>query len=296
MLIFVIDHEKSRLTQLVQQISEAARAARDAKILEYASAVTAGDAISKWGIPDAVFLDADGWEREGCGFVRSVKEKDPQCRIILISDSDVYAMKAYAMNIERYLLRPFSSERIREEIQLLQTRRSKTNYEENERAGTNEKIRVRCFGSFAVFWQNKPLLLFCNPHNLGLYNIIMKSCIPVAAGFAPSPIRTVSPRGKTSAQMELAKDDQKSRSHRQPPHLIVRHTGTLRVDDSIDQNSDQDTDCCQGSAHNISVKDLRKQLVRTPEKNAYDNTHDKGCAQRLDEEPRHIVCIAEDLP
>jgi hypothetical protein len=96
MLIFVIDHEKSRLTQLVQQISEAARAARDAKILEYASAVTAGDAISKWGIPDAVFLDADGWEREGCGFVRSVKEKDPQCRIILISDSDVYAMKAYA--------------------------------------------------------------------------------------------------------------------------------------------------------------------------------------------------------
>ena len=43
MLIFVIDHEKSRLTQLVQQISEAARAARDAKILEYASAVTAGD-------------------------------------------------------------------------------------------------------------------------------------------------------------------------------------------------------------------------------------------------------------
>ena len=158
MLIFVIDHEKSRLTQLVKQISEAARAARDAKILEYASAVTAGDAISKWGIPDAVFLDADGWEREGCGFVRSVKEKDPQCRIILISDSDVYAMEAYAMNIERYLLRPFSSERIREEIQLLQTRRSKTNYEENERAGTNEKIRVRCFGSFAVFWQNKPLL------------------------------------------------------------------------------------------------------------------------------------------
>jgi two-component SAPR family response regulator len=67
-------------------------------------------------------------------------------------------MEAYAMNIERYLLRPFSSERIREEIQLLQTRRSKTNYEENERAGTNEKIRVRCFGSFAVFWQNKPLL------------------------------------------------------------------------------------------------------------------------------------------
>ena len=96
--------------------------------------------------------------------------------------------------------------------------------------------------------------------------------------------------------MQLPKDDQKPCTHRQPPHLIIRHTCALRVNNGIDQHADEDADSGQGCTHNIPVKDLGKQFVRTPEKYTDDNSHNESCPKRLNEKSLHVVRIAQDLP
>ena len=156
MLFFAINQDAKRLELLCRAIEEAEP---NAQILASTGFEAARAALDRREMPDAVFLDAGQWEPEGRKFVETIKKRSPVSRILLIADSDAYVKEAYALGVEKYLIRPFRREEIREELILLsQMRKSGASGEGSGIRKGADKIRVRCFGYFAVFWRGQPLV------------------------------------------------------------------------------------------------------------------------------------------
>ena len=147
MLIFVTDSDLNELKSLHLAISEAAP---DAAIRDFPQYEEVLITIQEEGIiPDAVFAAIRDENAEGLSFAERLKSICPRTRVILTAGTDAWAAKAYAKNEERNVIRPFPNERIWEETALLYS---------CSRQNGDEKIKVRCFGPFAAFWQNKPLV------------------------------------------------------------------------------------------------------------------------------------------
>ena len=160
MLIFAIDHEPGRLEVLHAAIAEASPGAEIRDFLQYSDALdTAGEQGS---MPDAVFTDIGRQETNGLAFAKQMKLLAPAAHFVLLADTEAYAAKAYALHVDGYILRPYAAERIRDEIDFLYSRRPQesrpASADLSEAQDDNERIQVRCFGCFAVFWKKKPLL------------------------------------------------------------------------------------------------------------------------------------------
>ena len=147
MLVYVTDSDPTELKSLHQTISEALP---DAAICDFAHFEEVLETAQRKKImPDAVFAAIRNENAEELSFAERLKSICSRTRVIFTAGTDAWAAKAYAIHAEGYVIRPFSKERIWEEAALLHSCSSKDG---------NEKIKVRCFGTFAVFWQDKPLV------------------------------------------------------------------------------------------------------------------------------------------
>ena len=144
MLYFVLDDEPEILEEEKEIV---AQVHPDADIMTFSRAKQAIDAMTEQElIPDAVFLDIEMPGLTGLEFAARIRTLSPATRVIFVTGYPQYALDAFRVKAQGYLLKPLTAEAVREELSYLPVR-----YEPG-------KLEVRCFGHFEVFWEGKPLM------------------------------------------------------------------------------------------------------------------------------------------
>lgn len=148
MLIFALDDEPKMLRLLHNAIAEAEPSA---EIMDFSYDEDLFEAIKKDGKrPDAVFLDIEMPGRTGLEVAVKIKEMVPEAGIIFVTGYSHYAVYAFRMHANGYILKPADPQKIRAELDHLA--------EQGVGPVIQDKLQVRCFGWFDVFWKGEPLI------------------------------------------------------------------------------------------------------------------------------------------
>ena len=145
MLIFAVDDEPKMLRLLVKAIKEAAPGA---EVMDFPLGSAALRAIEEKGLrPEVVFSDIQMPRPDGLELAVRLKTLSPDTKIVFVTGYDDYAVEAYRLHASGYIMKPAEPGRIKEELE--------------NAAGPlpdePDKLKVRCFGYFSVFWHNEPL-------------------------------------------------------------------------------------------------------------------------------------------
>ena len=149
MLIYAIDDEAAMLEALREAI---AAAAPEAELRGFRRAGEALRALDAGGPPpDVVFSDIELPGMDGLQLAVQIKNRAPQAKIVFVTGYSQYALEAWRRRVNGYLMKPVDAAMIRAELDALALPGPET-------AAPEKKLRVRCFGSFDVFWNDEPLL------------------------------------------------------------------------------------------------------------------------------------------
>ena len=77
-----------------------------------------------------------------------LKKLSPDTRIVFVTGYVQYAYDAYQIRAHSYILKPLEAEKVREELKFLT----------NPFVLVQDKLCVRCFRHFEVYWQDNPLI------------------------------------------------------------------------------------------------------------------------------------------
>ena len=91
---------------------------------------------------DVMFLDVEMPGTSGLEIARRSKELYPKTNVILCTAYEKYALQAWDLFISGYIVKPASPEDIRKALEHLRT-------------PVEDRLVVRCFGNFEVFWRNE---------------------------------------------------------------------------------------------------------------------------------------------
>lgn len=147
MLIFALDDEPKMLKLLHMAITEAAP---DAEIMDFTFDEDLFAAIEQGKKPDVVFLDIEMPGRTGLDVAVSIKEIVPDAGIIFVTGYSHYALYAFRIHANGYILKPADPKKIRTELDHLELKKAAPI--------TQDKLQVHCFGWFDVFWKGEPLM------------------------------------------------------------------------------------------------------------------------------------------
>lgn len=146
MLVFAIDDEPKMLRMLHGAI---AQAQPEAEIMDFGGGSPVLKALQEQGLrPDVVFSDIELPGMDGISLAVQIKRAAPACRIVFVTGYDSYALEAFHVHAQGYLMKPVTAAAVREEldqIPLAPARREKG-------------LFVQCFGQFEVYYEGKPLL------------------------------------------------------------------------------------------------------------------------------------------
>lgn len=98
--------------------------------------------------PDVAFLDIEMNEMNGLSLAEKIKALCPSCKIIFVTCTPKYAINAFKLHADGYLVKPVSKEDILHELSFLESKLHEK---------VKEKLQVRTFGNFEVFVNNEPL-------------------------------------------------------------------------------------------------------------------------------------------
>ena len=147
MLIFAIDDEQATLEELHDAI---AQAAPGAEIMDFRRAGDAVAAAAEEGRrPDVVFSDIRMPGMDGLSLAVRLKREVPGVKVVFVTGYEEYAVEAFRRHVNGYLMKPVDAAMVREELDALGL---------PMQAADPEKLQVRCFGWFDVFWHNEPLI------------------------------------------------------------------------------------------------------------------------------------------
>lgn len=147
MRIFLIDDElsaRNSLERIVRQVRP------EAELTVFSRGQAALDAIEQAGLrPDVVFSDIQMPGVNGLSLAVKLRTLCPSAKVIFVTGYDEYAVEAYRLHACGYVMKPLNPERIEEELTHLEQFTGLT--------GKPDMLKVRCFGYFEIFWQDKPL-------------------------------------------------------------------------------------------------------------------------------------------
>ena len=146
MLIFVLDDEPLLVNAAVRIIRQVRP---DAEIIPFFRAEQALERIKKDGLrPDVVFSDIQMPGISGLEMAVQLKTASPETRVVFVTGYEQYALEAFRVHAQGYILKPLEAEQVEEELQRLPQKPQVQ----------PDKIQVQCFGYFEAFWQGEPLL------------------------------------------------------------------------------------------------------------------------------------------
>ena len=145
MRIFLIDDEASArnsMERIVRQVRPAA------ELATFSRGQAALDAIEQEGLrPDVVFSDIQMPGLSGLSLAVKLRTLCPSAKVIFVTGYDESAVEASRLHAYGYVMKPLTAERVREELE----------QDAEPHAAEKDKIEVRCFGYFEVFWKGEPL-------------------------------------------------------------------------------------------------------------------------------------------
>ena len=145
MLVYTIDDERIALEALTCAVREALP---DAEVRSFARGAQALKAMRDEGQrPELIFSDIRMPGVDGLELAARVKIISPDTVVIFVTGYSAYALNAFKVHADGYLMKPVLAEHIREEIGHLRSRLPEP----------GDRLYVQCFGSFEVFWDSKPL-------------------------------------------------------------------------------------------------------------------------------------------
>ena len=145
MTVYVIDDEPIALRASEQVIRNAVP---DAEIASFLSGDEALGVLNQTvEYPDIVFSDIEMPGTNGLEFAVRLKQISPKTEIIFVTAYAKYALDAFRVRADGYILKPLTEDDVLEEINGMSNIR-------DEREGL---LKIRCFGTFEVFWKNEPL-------------------------------------------------------------------------------------------------------------------------------------------
>lgn len=148
MLIFTLDDEPKML-RLLHRAIEAAEPA--AEIMDFSFEEQLFDAIIKDGKrPDVVFMDIEMPGRNGLEIAVRLKQAVPGAGIIFVTGYSQYAVEAFRIHANGYIMKPADPEKIRQELDHLKA--------SGTESGIDDKLQIHCFGWFDVFWKGEPVI------------------------------------------------------------------------------------------------------------------------------------------
>ncbi len=99
---------------------------------------------------DIAFLDIHMQQMNGLILAKHVKDLCPCCAIVFVTGYSQYAMDAIKLRASGYLLKPVEVEDIRGELDYILSLSQRPNT-------CSKRVRVRCFGHFEIFADEKPM-------------------------------------------------------------------------------------------------------------------------------------------
>lgn len=138
MNIIAVDDERRSLRMLEKALVQVAP---DADIRCF---VTAGEALAYADEHrvDVAFLDIMMGGMDGLQLARHLKKLHNGTNIIFVTGYSQYASHAFDLYASGYVMKPVNPQRIKDELENLRS---------PVRTQTTKRIRIQCFGSFAVF-------------------------------------------------------------------------------------------------------------------------------------------------
>ncbi|MGN0375337.1 MAG: response regulator [Butyrivibrio sp.] len=144
MRIIAVDDEKIALEGLVDSIKDVVK---DCEVMGFRECTEALEYVRQNGC-DIAFLDIRMRDMSGITLAKKLKEIKSQINIIFTTGYGEYAEDAFKLHASGYVLKPVTPEGIKTEMENLRHPLPVEN---------TRKIRVRAFGNFEVFYDNKPI-------------------------------------------------------------------------------------------------------------------------------------------
>lgn len=111
---------------------------------------------------DVAFLDIEMRTQNGVSFAKKILKASPKTNIIFVTGFSDYMKDAFDIHASGYVLKPVTASSVKEELENLRFRISE------------KKIKVRCFGDFAVFVDDVAIS-FAYAKSLELFAILVDS-------------------------------------------------------------------------------------------------------------------------
>ncbi len=143
MNIIVVDDETAALQVFIR---EWRKLSMEASITCFESALEAVE-YARGNTVDVAFLDIQMHEMNGLFLAKQLKEVHGKTNIIFTTGYSSYTINAFDVRASGYLLKPISSERIKDELDNLR----------NPVYAPNAGVHVQCFGNFDIFVDGMPV-------------------------------------------------------------------------------------------------------------------------------------------
>ncbi|MCR5700999.1 MAG: response regulator [Lachnospiraceae bacterium] len=149
MNILIIDDERPALNMLNDTLKKLCGS--DDVIVSFSSAGAFEKYEDKSSF-DAAFIDIEIGKVSGIQFALELKKYSPKCNIVFVTSYDKYGTEAYKTRPSGYVLKPYTEEDIKNELENLRY--------PVENVKKHKKLKVVTFGNFVVYKDNDELLDF----------------------------------------------------------------------------------------------------------------------------------------
>lgn len=146
MKYLLVDDEELQLLKLKDSVKEASP---DGEIFAFDNPVSALESAKETQY-DVAFLDIELPVMNGVSLAKKLKELDPEINIIFVTGYTEYALDAHKLHASGYLTKPVTKAAIKAELADLRFPIAHSKKE--------ALLRVECFGDFAIFHNEKPIV------------------------------------------------------------------------------------------------------------------------------------------
>lgn len=146
MIIIAVDDEKMALEAITDCVLEVVPYASVQRFLNPYAALE----YVKANPCDVAFLDIQMFGIDGIQLAREMKIHNPKINIIFTTGFSEYMQDAFKLHASGYLMKPVTVEKVRCELENLR-------HPFHEKKETGKRVRLRCFGTFEIFVDGRPV-------------------------------------------------------------------------------------------------------------------------------------------
>lgn len=151
MNILAVDDERLALAALTSAIEEADPQAR---VSGFRTSTDALASLENQAY-DVAFLDIELRECTGMTLAEELKRRCPALRIVFVTGYSQYAVDAFALHADGYVMKPVSPERICDELD--HVRPGIAAHAAAAASAAAPRLRIQCLGNFEVFVGDRPV-------------------------------------------------------------------------------------------------------------------------------------------